>query len=141
MKLTLVFIAAASLLAASVSVNAQSNVQMRRHNQQRDVLLDEYRAYIGSDDLYNSNGRRLDAPWQVLRQDRANVHAYNIRQRGDQTDNFFGSRRNRDQFEEMLASGRISPQASRRIMRGDIFVNVQIWRGNRGGDYVLVEVD
>ena len=67
-----------------------------------DDLIASYSAYIGQDDLYNSNGARLTEPWQVIRQDRANVHKFGIRQPGDESDGFFGSVRNRELAETMI---------------------------------------
>jgi hypothetical protein len=65
-----------------------------------------YVAYIGQDDLYNSNGVRLTEPWQVLRQDRANYHRFGVSQPGDEWYGFFGSIDNRAIMER--------PQRSRR---------------------------
>ena len=105
-----------------------------------DELLESYSAYIGQDDLYNSNNERLTQPWQVIRQDRANVHRFGIRQPGDDIDSFFASARNRDLAERMIRSGRIEGSAARRILNGDVRISVEIWRG-AGGDYINISVD
>ena len=105
-----------------------------------DELLESYRAYIGDDDLYNSAGERLSQPWQVIRQDRANVHRFGVRQRGDEVDGFFSSSRNRDLAERMIRNGRIERSAGRSIVRGNVAVEVEIWRGP-DGDYLNVVVD
>lgn len=105
-----------------------------------DELLESYDAYIGQDDLYNSSNERLTQPWQVIRQDRANVHRFGIRQPGDDIDSFFASARNRDLAERMIRGGRIEGSAARRILNGDVRISVEIWRG-AGGDYINISVD
>ncbi|WP_411035747.1 hypothetical protein [Shinella sp. BYT-45] len=105
-----------------------------------DELLESYSAYIGQDDLYNSSNERLTQPWQVIRQDRANVHRFGIRQPGDDIDGFFASPRNRDLAERMIRHGRIEGDAARRLLDGDVRVHVEIWRG-AGGDYINISVD
>lgn len=96
-------------------------------------MIGSYAAYIGTDDLYNSKGVKLSAPWQVLRQDRANYHRFNIAQSGDEWDPFFGSIDNRAAMEQMIMNGRIGAKARRLIMRGGATVYVEIWgRGGRG---------
>jgi len=105
-----------------------------------DEMLESYDAYIGQDDLYNSSNERLTQPWQVIRQDRANVHRFGIRQPGDDIDSFFASARNRDLAERMIRGGRIEASAARRILEGDVRISVEIWRG-AGGDYINISVD
>ncbi len=89
-------------------------------------LVGQYQAFIGQDDLYNSNGKRLTEPWQILRQDRANVHKFGISQPGDQTDPFFGSVDNRAAMEQMVMHGTIEPSARRALLRGGVMVLVKI---------------
>ncbi|AOF89401.1 hypothetical protein [Sinorhizobium sp. RAC02] len=105
-----------------------------------DELIESYSAYIGQDDLYNSSNERLTQPWQVIRQDRANVHRFGVRQPGDDIDGFFASARNRELAERMLRSGRIEGAAARRLLDGDVRIHVEIWRG-AGGDYISISVD
>lgn len=105
-----------------------------------DELIESYGAYIGQDDLYNSSNARLTQPWQVIRQDRANVHRFGIRQPGDDTDSFFASARNRELAERMISHGRIERSAARRLLQGDVRIEVQIWRG-ANGDYININVD
>jgi hypothetical protein len=107
---------------------------------QADELIESYGAYIGQDDLYNSGNERLTQPWQVIRQDRANVHRFGVRQPGDDIDGFFASPRNRELAERMIRNGQIDRQAARLLLRGDVRVNVEIWRG-AGGDYINISVD
>lgn len=105
-----------------------------------DELIESYGAYIGQDDLYNSSNERLTQPWQVIRQDRANVHRFGVRQPGDDIDGFFASARNRELAERLLRSGRIEGAAARRLLGGDVRIQVEIWRG-AGGDYINISVD
>jgi len=113
-------IATAALAAAPVALSAQD-------------LIGSYVAYIGQQDLYNSKGARLSAPWQVLRQDRANYHRFGISQPGDEWDPFFGVIDNRAAMERMIMNGYINPQAARDVMNGGAMVTVEIYgRGNTG---------
>ncbi len=96
-------------------------------------LLDEYSAYISRSDTRASNGVRLNAAWQVIRQDRANYHRYGLRDRGDQGDTFFDSIENRAIMEQMVQDGVMSPSAARAIVAGDVWITVRIYgRGTRG---------
>jgi hypothetical protein len=103
-------------------------------------IVGSYAAYIGEDDLYNSQGVRLTAPWQVLRQDRANYHKFHIRQRGDEGDPFFSDVNNRAAMEQMVMNGSIDRDAARDLLRGGATVYVTIYGHNGRGDYVNVTV-
>lgn len=105
-----------------------------------DRLIEAYNAYIGEEDLYNSNGEALTEPWQVIRQDRANYHRYGISQPGDEGDSFFASAKNREKAERMIEYGTIERRAGRALLRGGSVINVQIFRGP-DGDYINVTVD
>ncbi|MFK0161829.1 hypothetical protein [Rhizobium sp. NPDC090279] len=103
-------------------------------------LIESYRAYIGNDDLYNSKGERLTLPWQIIRQDRANYHAYRRRDRGDQGDSFFSLPSNRQKLEAMLASGNIADDAGNLIVRGNVRIKVDIYGRGDIGEWVDVHV-
>jgi hypothetical protein len=105
-----------------------------------DQLVDEYNAYIGKDDLYNSNGERLREPWQIIRQDRANFYKFGIRQEGDEPDSFFASVDNRAKAERMIRDGTMTREARRRLLQGDCSVNVKVYH-DRSGDYLEITVD
>lgn len=105
-----------------------------------DELIDEYNAYIGRDDLYNSNGQRLKEPWQIIRQDRANYYKFGIRQDGDEPDRFFSSVSNREKAERMIREGTITRDARRLLLRGDSMINVKVYH-DRGGDYLEITVE
>ncbi|MBF9045301.1 hypothetical protein HKCCE4037_18305 [Rhodobacterales bacterium HKCCE4037] len=100
----------------------------------------QYVAYIGPEDLYNSNGARLSAPWQVLRQDRANYHRFGIRHAGDEWDPLFHDMNNRAAMERMIQQGYISPVAAQDIMRGGATVVVRIYSGFGANDRIEVDV-
>ncbi|SMX45432.1 hypothetical protein [Octadecabacter ascidiaceicola] len=103
-------------------------------------LVGQYVAYIGNEDLYNSNGARLSEPWQVLRQDRANYHRFGVSQPGDEWDSFFGSIDNRAIMERMVMNGRIEPSAARSLVNGGAMVVVRIYGTGSTGRYVNVTV-
>jgi len=103
-------------------------------------LVGSYWAYIGTQDLFNSKGARLTAPWQVLRQDRANVHKFGISQAGDEWDPFFGSYDNRAAMERMIMNGSIEPSAARILMQGGATVFVRIYGSGNTGSSVRVTV-
>ncbi|AVO39702.1 hypothetical protein [Pukyongiella litopenaei] len=103
-------------------------------------VVGSYIAYIGEDDLFNSKGVRLDAPWQVLRQDRANYHRFGIRQFGDEGDGFFADAGNRAKMERMLMNGRMDPAAARLILRGGAMVLVTLYGSGARADYIEVTV-
>lgn len=91
-----------------------------------DQVIGGYDAWIGSQDLYNSNGERLTQAWQVLRQDRANLHRFNRGQPGDEWDPWFGDADNRAALERLLARGLDAP-TSAAILRGNLMVHVTLW--------------
>jgi hypothetical protein len=103
-----------------------------------DSVIASYHAYIGVDDLYNSKGELLSAPWQVLRQDRANYHRYGIAQQGDDWDPVFHDVKAREALERLLQRGSLSPAARADIMRSDTQVHITIWGQGRTATYVDV---
>jgi len=106
-------VAAAVSLALAGPANAQN-------------VIGGYQAFIGTADLYNSKGAALSAPWQVIRQDRANVHRFGIQQTGDQWDAWFGSAENRAALESWVMNGAMSASARARIMSGGATIQVDI---------------
>ena len=120
-----------ALTAASLSFTAPAFA---------DEIIGSYVAYIGRDDLYNSKGARLNEPWQILRQDRANYHRFGISQSGDEGDPFFGSMKNRAIMERMIMNGSITPGARDGLLRGGATVFVRIYGTGSRGKYVKVTV-
>lgn len=105
------------------------------------VLLEEYFAFLGPSDHFNSNGQRLTLPWQIIRQDRANYHRFGIRDVGDQWDSFFASAENRARMETMLANGTISPFAAQQVVNGNVWIRVQVYGFGNVGQFVHVLVE
>lgn len=101
-------------------------------------VIASYSAYIGPDDLFNSKGERLSAPWQVLRQDRANYHRFGISQPGDEWDPVFHDAEARAVLEDLLRRGSLSRAAAADIMRGGAQVVVTIWGNGLSATYVDV---
>ncbi len=104
-----------------------------------DSLIARYVAFIGQDDLYNSSGSRLQEPWQILRQDRANVHRFGVSQPGDDWDPIFQDKNNRAVMENMLRNGHIDPSAAAKIVNGGVMVQVEVFDGGVR-DYLRVNV-
>lgn len=127
-----------TVAAAVVATTSTAMAQSRIRSGGGDYLVDSYTAYIGDNDLYNSDGGRLTQPWQIIRQDRANYYRFGLRDRGDQGDSFFNNARNRDSMERMLRYGRISPRAARQIVRGGTYIQVEIYGRGSTGNYVVV---
>lgn len=102
-------------------------------------IIEEYRAYISQQDLYNSSGDRLTKPWEIIRQDRANYHRFGRGDSDDYYDSFFASEQNRAIAEDIIRRGRIEQSAGRNIVDGNVFVRVRIYgRGNRGESVAIV---
>lgn len=106
-----------------------------------DELIGEYNAYIGEDDLYNSNGQRLTQPWQIIRQDRANFYKFGISQDGDEADPFFESQRNREAAERMIREGSMTRDARRMLLQGDVMIHVEIYGRGDVGDFINITVN
>ncbi|PZM08079.1 hypothetical protein [Rhizobium tubonense] len=132
-KLLFILISAATLAG---SANAQSSVKANHRNQ----LIESYRAFIGEADLFNSSGTRLTQPWQIIRQDRANFHEFGVRDRDDETDSFFADAANRQALELMLRSGTMTRDAANMIVRGNVWVDVDIYGSQGSGRWIDVTV-
>lgn len=81
-----------------------------------------FTVFIGKSDLTNAKGAALDAPWKVLRRDRANYHRYGVSQPGDEWDPYFGSSQSRKTLQGLVASGNIGPKAAKRLKSGGIIL-------------------
>jgi len=100
-----------------------------------DDRLDHYCARLGRDDHFNSNGQRLDNPAAIIRQDRANYHAFGVRDGEDEDDVFFRSKANRALLESMLRNGRASKAVRNEIVNSTPVICVDIYE-----DFVNVEL-
>lgn len=133
MKLYIALIAA--LVVSSQTVSAQSTTRAVKAE-----VIDTYTAYIGANDLYNSAGKRLTKPWQIIRQDRANYHALDLKDQGDEGDTFFADPANRQTLETMLTNGSMSQEAQKMILGGDCWISVKILGHADRGTSLVVEV-
>lgn len=132
-KLLLTIIGAVAMAGIA---HAQASVKANH----RDQLIESYRAFVGQADLFNSNGARLTQPWQVIRQDRANFHQYGVRDRDDETDSFFADPINRQALEEMLRNGTMTRDAASMIVRGNVWIDVDIYGSQGAGRWIDVTV-
>ena len=86
-----------------------------------------YMARISENDKYNSRGMRLNSVAAIIRQDRANYHKFYRRDRGDSSDNFFSSKRNRGILERMLRRGYISRATRNAILYNNPLIVVKVY--------------
>ena len=86
-----------------------------------------YTAWIGGQDLYNSNGQRLTEAWQIVRQDRANVHRFGRVDPGDAGDPWFADANARAALEQALINGGIDPASRAMILQGGVWVQVDVY--------------
>ncbi|NOQ34796.1 MAG: hypothetical protein GQ569_02760 [Methylococcaceae bacterium] len=96
-------------------------------------LLETYTARLGTDDHYNSKGKRLRSVAAIIRQDRANFHKFGIRDFEDQGDRFFASKGKRARLESMLNRGSMSRETRNAIVNGTPLITVNIYT-----DYIEV---
>jgi hypothetical protein len=129
-----------SILLSSVIVAGTAHAQARVQATHSNRLIESYRAYIGDADLYNSKGAKLSQPWQIIRQDRANFHQYGVRDPGDQSDSFFADPLNRQALEQMLRNGTMTREAANMILRGNVWIDVDIYGGQGTGRWIDVSV-
>jgi hypothetical protein len=95
--------------------------------------LEQYNARLSARDHFNSFGERITSAAAIIRQDRANVHRFGLRDRGDELDSFFASAANRAALERLLAHGRMSAATRDAIVNGEPLIHVDIYAG-----YVVV---
>lgn len=88
--------------------------------------LGSYTAWIGPQDLVNSNGRRLSDAAQILRQDRANVHRFGQADPGDSGDAWFHDANARAALDGALQRG-IDAVSRQMIVQGGIWVQVDVY--------------
>ncbi|MDD1606388.1 MAG: hypothetical protein LUP96_06810 [Methylococcaceae bacterium] len=91
-------------------------------------LVDSYTAKLSSEDHFNSDGQRLKSAADIIRQDRANYHKFNIRDGEDQGDSFFGDKDNRERIPAMLKKGSLDKATQKSILNGTPVVLVNIYK-------------
>ncbi len=101
-------------------------------------LIGSYNAWLSRADHYNSQGQRLTTAAAIIRQDRANFHKFGVQDRADESDNYFDNVNNRAVLEQMLNDGTSDPGVLSRIVNGNVFIHVDIYRSHHHGDYVVV---
>ena len=104
-------------------------------------VIGGYRAHIGPADLVNSNGARLTQAWQVIRQDRANVHRFGLSQPGDERDPWFGTGEMRNALESWLRQGALEPATAAAVMAGGIGIYVEVFGQGGRASGVRVRLD
>lgn len=92
--------------------------------------IDSYVARLGSQDHFNSAGSRLKTVTDIIRQDRANFHKYNIRDSEDQSDSVFGDVKKRERIPLMLGRGYIDKATKTAILNGTPLVLVNIYKNH-----------
>lgn len=93
-----------------------------------DEPLESYTARLSAEDHTNSDGKKLTAVADIIRQDRANYHKFNRRDNEDTADNFFAEAKNRERIASMLKKGHIDKQTTSSILNGTPVVIVNIYK-------------
>ncbi|MEI6707323.1 MAG: hypothetical protein WCK96_09345 [Methylococcales bacterium] len=91
-------------------------------------LVESYTAKLSSEDHFNSDGQRLKNVADIIRQDRANYHKFNVRDNEDNGDSFFADKDNRERIPTMLKKGHIDKETQKIILNGTPVVSVNIYR-------------
>ena len=94
-------------------------------------LRESYKALLSERDHFNSEGQRLTSAAAIIRQDRANVHRFGVKDAEDQDDIFFADINNRAALEGLIERGTSDPAAIRRVVNGTVLVRVDIYQGSR----------
>lgn len=97
--------------------------------------VETYLARLSTRDHYNSEGMALTSPVLILRQDRANFHKFRQRDDDDQADRFFQDAQHREQVEQFLEQGYLSPETQQAIVNDQPLVRVDVFRSQ--GHYAM----
>lgn len=100
-------------------------------------VLAEYTARIGPDDHFNSGGDRLDTVAAILRQDRANMHRFDLADDEDESDDYFTDAQTRGLFEWLISRGLTRADTRRAIINGNPLVRVTVYQ--RRADVEILE--
>ena len=92
-------------------------------------ITESYCAYLSNADHYNSKGGRLTTPGQVIRQDRANFHRFNLRDDADDWDSLFADANNRARLEKLMNAALKSDPMGAYIVSDDVIVCFDIING------------
>jgi hypothetical protein len=105
-----------------------------------DTMIESYQARLSAQDHRNSSGQPLKGAAAIIRQDRANVHKFGIRDPEDQSDRFFQNAKNRETLEQLINRGRSNAGSLKAITQGTPLVNVEIYQADNGSNYVNIVV-
>lgn len=100
-------------------------------------IIAEYTARIGPDDHFNSGGERLDTVAAILRQDRANMHRFDLADDEDESDDYFVDPQTRGLFEWLVSRGLVRVDTRRAIINGNPLVRVTVYQ--RRADVEVLE--
>lgn len=92
-----------------------------------DEPIETYSARLSADDHTNSDGKKLTAVANIIRQDRANFHKFNLRDNDDTADSFFEDAKHRERIPAMLKKGSIDKATAKSILNGTPSVNITIY--------------
>ena len=101
-------------------------------------VSESYCAYLSNADHYNSKGAQLTQPGQVIRQDRANFHRFNLRDDADDWDSLFSNANNRERLEKLMNARLKSDPMGAYIVNNDAIVCFDIYGGGSNFDVQLV---
>ena len=90
-------------------------------------LVGQYKAFLYDPDHTDASGAPLTQAWQVLREDRVNYHARDVRQADDRDDPVFADAAARDRIESMVANGNLTEDSARKIVERNVLVAVDIY--------------
>lgn len=100
-------------------------------------VITEYTARIGPNDHFNSRGDRLDTVAAILRQDRANMHRFDLADEEDESDDHFVDPQSRGLFEWLISRGLVRVDTRRTIINGNPLVRVTVYE--RRADVEILE--
>ena len=92
--------------------------------------IDSYATKLSEQDHQNSEGKKLTAVGDILRQDRANYHKYAVRDAEDQADTVFTEAKNRERIPAMLKKGKTDKVTQNSILNGTPVVFVLIYKNH-----------
>ncbi|MBW8301315.1 MAG: hypothetical protein K0M60_17095 [Hydrogenophaga sp.] len=113
------------VIAAIVSVSLLLSVSTASAQTAGDPI-ESYCATLGESDHFASDGYPLKDAAAIIRQDRANFHAFGIRDESDENDSTFSSKSNRARLEQMLKNGSMDRSTRNAIVNGtpDVCIDV-----------------
>ena len=89
--------------------------------------IDSYCATMGEQDHFASDGYPLKDAAQIIRQDRANYHAFHNRDSDDDSDGTFGSKASRARIEQMVRRGGMGREVRSEIVNGNPYICVDVY--------------